>query len=41
MTARAHIAFLAVAGAATFVGMILWGRWGALIWMSDFIAWCG
>lgn len=41
MTQRAHIAFLVVAGLATLAGALLWSRWGTLIWISDFIAWCG
>ena len=41
MTQRAHIAFLVFAGLGMIAGAYLWSRWGALVWISDFIAWCG
>ncbi|MGE4306790.1 MAG: hypothetical protein AB7E24_22485 [Novosphingobium sp.] len=41
MTRRVHLAVLAVAGAAALAGMALWSRWGPMIWITDFAAWCG
>ncbi len=41
MTERAHMAFLVAATLAIVAGLFLWNRWGALVWISDFIAWCG
>ena len=41
MTNRTHFALLTGAGLATLAGLYLWSRWGALVWMSDFVAWCG
>lgn len=36
----AHLGLLAAGALAALAGIILWSRWGGLIWISDFVAWC-
>lgn len=40
MNRRAHLLFLAAAGAGIIAGALLWGRWGGVIWVADIIRWC-
>jgi hypothetical protein len=41
MSDRVHFTIVAVIGLVALAGLALWSRWGALIWISNYIGLCG